>query len=89
MQLKIKPIKPSGEIVAIASKSDAHRAIICAALANDKTKIHISHISKDIEATLNCIREMGANFIKTNNVYEITPIKKLIHKNELVVIKYE
>ena len=79
MQLKIKPIKPKGEVFAIASKSDAHRAIICAALANDKTKIHISHISKDIEATLNCIREMGANFIKTNNVYEISPIKKLIH----------
>ncbi len=78
MQLKIKPILPDGEVFAIASKSDAHRAIICSALANDKTKIHISQISKDIEATLNCIREIGADFIKKDNVYEITPIKKLI-----------
>ncbi len=77
MQVKIKPIKPKGEISAIASKSDAHRAIICSALADDKTKIHISHISKDIEATLNCIRRMGADFIKKDNVYEILPIKNL------------
>lgn len=77
MLVKIKPIKPEGEISAIASKSDAHRAIICAALSQDKTDIRISHLSKDIEVTLNCIKEMGANFVKKDNVYEITPIKTL------------
>lgn len=76
MQVKIKPINPCGELSAIASKSDAHRAIICAALSDDKTNIHISHISKDIEATLNCIEKMGAQFIKKDNLYTITPIKK-------------
>ncbi len=78
MQVKIRPIKPNGEISAVASKSDAHRAIICAALSEDKTNIHISHISKDIEATLHCIKKMGADFVKKDNVYEITPIKKLL-----------
>ncbi len=78
MQVNIKPIKPSGVVSAIASKSDAHRAIICAALSNDKTNIHISHISKDIEATLSCIRNMGADFIIKDNTYEITPIKKSV-----------
>ncbi len=77
MQVKIKPTKPSGEISAIASKSDAHRAIICASLADNKTNIHISHTSKDIEATLNCIKSMGADFSKKDNVYEITPTNKL------------
>ena len=76
MQVKIKPTKPKGEISAIASKSDAHRAIICAALADEKTNINISHISKDIEATLDCIRNMGADYNKKNDVYEITPLKK-------------
>lgn len=77
MQVKIKPIKPNGEISAIASKSDAHRAIICSALADVKTKVHISHISKDIEATLSCIKRMGADFVKRNSIYEILPITKV------------
>lgn len=75
MQVKITPIMPDGEVLAVCSKSDAHRAIICAALSDDKTNIHISHISGDIEATLNCIKKMGADFVKKDNVYEITPIK--------------
>lgn len=83
MQVKIKPAKPCGEVFAIASKSDAHRAIIAAALSDKKTKISISHLSKDIEATLNCIKNMGADYEKTGNVYEITPIRKLI-KNPIL-----
>ncbi len=75
MQVKIKPVNPFGEVSAISSKSDAHRAIICSALSDDKTSIHISHISKDIEATLNCIRKMGADFSKNGNLYEITPVQ--------------
>ena len=77
MQVKIKPITPIGEVSAVCSKSDAHRAIICAALADKKTKIEISHISKDIEATLNCVKNMGADFIKKDNAYEIIPLKEL------------
>lgn len=78
MQVRIKPTIPEGKISAIASKSDAHRAIICSALADGKTKIYISHISKDIEATLNCIKRMGAEFSKSDNVYEIMPIKEAV-----------
>ncbi len=76
MQVRIKPAKPRGEVSAISSKSDAHRAIICSALADDKTSIHISHTSKDIEATLNCIKKIGADFVKNGNKYEIAPIKE-------------
>ena len=76
MQVRINPTKPNGTVSAIASKSDAHRAIICAALSDCDTNISISHISKDIEATLNCIKEMGADVTKNDNVYEITPIKE-------------
>ncbi len=78
MQVKIKPAKPNGEVFAISSKSDAHRAIISASLADNKTKISISHTSKDIEATLNCIKNMGANFEKSGEVYEITPIENFV-----------
>ncbi len=77
MQVRIKPTKPNGTVYAVASKSDAHRAIICSSLADVKTNIQISHTSKDIEATLNCIKQMGADIVKKDNAYEITPIKKL------------
>ena len=77
MQVRIGPTAPEGEVFAVASKSDAHRAIICSALADDKTTVHISHISKDIEATLNCIKEMGAGVIKKDKAYEISPITKI------------
>ncbi len=83
MQVEIKPIKPGGTVSAIASKSDAHRAIICSALSDNKTNIHISHISKDIEATLNCIKNIGADFVKKDTVYEIESIKKLSQKPTL------
>ena len=47
------------EITAIASKSDAHRAMICAALSEltsgRKCKIHCEQSSKDIEATAACL----------------------------------
>lgn len=76
MQVEIKPTAICGEVSAVASKSDAHRAIICSALADGNTTIRISHISKDIEATLNCIKEMGADFIRNDNLYEISPIKE-------------
>ncbi len=77
MQVKIKPIKAAGEVFAISSKSDAHRAIICSLFTEEKTNIHISHISKDIEATLNCIKNIGGNYVHENGVYQVTPLKNI------------
>ena len=39
MQVEIKPNSLCGNVKAISSKSDAHRGIICASLADKKTKI--------------------------------------------------
>ena len=53
-----KTIKPSvlhGTIPAIASKSMAHRLMICAALAEEQTNIVCSTTSKDMEATKACL----------------------------------
>lgn len=83
MQVKIDQMVPNGEIFAVASKSDAHRAIILSALSDGKTSIRISHISKDIEATLACIKNMSAEVIQKGDVYEISPIKG-IPKNPIL-----
>ena len=50
----------SGTIDIISSKSDIHRCIICAALADRPTKISFCGISKDILTTIECVKMLGA-----------------------------
>lgn len=80
MDIKITPSALSGSIEGIASKSFAHRALICAALAKDKSRIKINTTSQDIEATVSCLRSLGAEINICGNVYEITPIAALPEK---------
>lgn len=56
----ISPQKLSGTIKAPPSKSDSHRAIICAALSNGISKIKPIYLSDDIKATINAILSLGA-----------------------------
>lgn len=54
------PFTPSGSISAPPSKSDVHRAIICAALSRGKCTISPVALSNDIKATIGCIEALGA-----------------------------
>lgn len=65
-----------GEIAAPPSKSDAHRALICAAISNAPTKISIHNSNDDIVATVNCLTEMGADVQNTGDVVYVTPIEQ-------------
>lgn len=76
MDIRITPAPLSGSIEGIASKSFAHRALICAALAKGKSEIRINTTSADIEATVGCLRNLGAGIIIDGNVYYVTPIEK-------------
>lgn len=49
----------AGEIVAQPSKSAAHRAVICAALAKGESILHNLALSEDVRATLGCVRALG------------------------------
>lgn len=60
MDIYIAPTKLKGKIEAIESKSDAHRLLICAALAGMPTDIKIKNISKDIAATIDCLSGLGS-----------------------------
>lgn len=57
----ISPSVLKGEITVPPSKSVLHRAIICAFLAQGKSVIKNAALSKDIEATMNAARAMGAD----------------------------
>ena len=74
MNIQITPAPLSGSIDGIASKSFAHRALICAALAKGCSKIRINTSSEDIEATVSCLKNLGANIEQNGDVYSVTPI---------------
>lgn len=80
MDIQITPAPISGGIEGIASKSFAHRALICAALAKGKSEIRINTTSADIEATIGCLENMGAVIEKNCNVYSVTPIENVPEK---------
>jgi 3-phosphoshikimate 1-carboxyvinyltransferase len=70
-----KPVQ-GGTVRAIASKSEAHRLMICAALADRETFISCPERGEDIEATARCLEVMGAALRYENDGYYVSPIKE-------------
>ena len=60
-----------GEITAPPSKSVAHRLLICGALAKGESVIEGISQSRDMEATLDCIKALGVDFAKTGDSVSI------------------
>ena len=83
MDITIYPRKLNGTVNAIPSKSQAHRYLICAALADKPTKIYCPQTNQDIDATLACLVSMGAEINKTDDGYVVTPITKTPEKCEI------
>lgn len=64
-----------GSIPAIASKSMAHRLLICAALSGDPSQIRCETLSDDITATANCLRALGCELTYTGGTFYASPGK--------------
>lgn len=60
MKLKIEAKKLKGAITPPPSKSQAHRLLIAAALAAGESRIENLALSRDISATIGCMRALGA-----------------------------
>lgn len=73
MDKVITPHPLGGQIVAIASKSQAHRLLICAALADRPTTIACAELSKDIEATAACLNALCADAAYQSGSYHVAP----------------
>ena len=76
MDVTIKNAPLCGEITAPPSKSDAHRALICAALADSPVAIKLSSGSEDIYATIACLEALGAEIETTEQGIVVHPVKK-------------
>ena len=62
---------------AISSKSEAHRALICASLADCETKIICTDTNADIDATALCLNSLGACIKRTEDGFLVTPINSV------------
>ena len=77
MDITLQPGKLQGTIAAIPSKSVAHRMLICAAFADGPTRIHCAETSADIEATVQCLRALGATIAFTETGYWVEPANQI------------
>ena len=74
MDVVISKSKLSGHINAISSKSDAHRALICAALGDKPCRIQLGSMSDDIEATAHVLSVLGAEIKRDGFSFLVKPV---------------
>lgn len=78
MNVKILPAPLKGTVAAVASKSDAHRLLLCAAFADRETEVVLSSTSRDIEATASCLAALGAKLERIEEGLLVTPVKNAV-----------
>jgi 3-phosphoshikimate 1-carboxyvinyltransferase len=76
VDVKIFPARLSGAVDAIPSKSQAHRALICAALADKPTRVECKGESDDILATAACLSALGAEIERESGAYVVRPLNR-------------
>ena len=82
--VKFSPFVPKGTVNVPPSKSDVHRAIICAAMANGVSRISPVALSNDIKATIGCIKALGADAVLENNVLTVDGTNMYKNKTALL-----
>lgn len=74
MDIIIKPTKLRGTVAAIPSKSQAHRLLICASFADRETRLYCPDTNRDIEATADCLRALGAEITRDEGGCTVLPV---------------
>lgn len=74
MNLTILPNTLSGHIALPPSKSELHRALICAALAEGETQISCACACGDVLATASALAALGAGVTARSEGFFVTPI---------------
>ena len=82
--VNFSPFVPNGTVNVPPSKSDVHRAIICAAMANGVSRISPVALSNDIKATIGCIKALGADAVLENNVLTVDGTNMYKNKTALL-----
>lgn len=74
MKVTIYPSDMKGTIAARASKSQAHRLLICAALSGSPCTIYCDSLSEDILATADCLNALGSKISYADGKFTVIPI---------------
>ena len=72
----VLPGPRSGVVEIPASKSQAHRLLICASLGQAPAELICHGLSRDIEATALCLRALGAGIVLGGDRIRVEPIAK-------------
>jgi len=83
MDITISPRPLRGDIAIIPSKSQAHRLLICAAFADRPTHLHCPETNRDMDATADCLRALGARIEISDSGYTVYPAETIPQKAEL------
>ena len=83
MDIRITPALLHGDVQIPASKSCAHRALICAALADGRSVLSGITMSKDIEATISAVTALGASVTVNDNTVTVRGISSPSEKADI------
>ena len=75
MNFVITPGTRTGAVHIPASKSQAHRFLICAALGKAPVTVRCDGLNADILATAACLRALGANIAERDGALCVEPVK--------------
>jgi len=75
--------KVAGSVMIPVSKSQAHRYLICSALADSETDVVCPVLNDDIERTAGCLKALGADITYNKGVFHVVPVKSVRKGNEL------
>ena len=74
MNAVVRPFRACGTIAVPSSKSELHRLLIAAALADRPTDIACRALSDDVQATLRCLRALGAETECRDGLCRVSPV---------------
>ena len=79
------PGERSGSVRVPASKSAAHRVLICAALGRRPVTVELDGLSQDILATAECLHALGAGIEQSGRELRIQPLDRAADQRESVL----
>jgi 3-phosphoshikimate 1-carboxyvinyltransferase len=87
MNLSLPAGTLTGSVRIPASKSQAHRLLICAALGESPVTLRCDGISRDIDATARCLQALGAQVTVDGSAIRLTPGPQKADLNESATLQ--
>ena len=74
MKAQIRPFSARGDVGVPSSKSELHRLLIAAALADAPSAIQCHALSDDVRATVRCLNALGAEITEADGQLRVIPV---------------